>query len=143
MTTTFHIDIVSAEAQIFSGRVEHIVAAGALGELGIFPGHSPLLTSLKPGTVRIVKAPGEEEIFYISGGVLEVQPQIVTILADTVVRAADIDEAAALEAKEQAEHTLQGHKDDFDFARASGELAQAMAQLHAISKLKKKLKIDR
>lgn len=143
MAMNIHVDIVSAEAHIFSGVAERVVATGTLGELGILPRHSPLLTSLKPGQVRVVKHEGEEEVFYISGGILEVQPSMVTILADTVVRAADLDEAAALEAKEQAERILKDRKTDFDYAKASGELAQAMAQLQAISKLKKKLKIDR
>lgn len=142
MAMTIHVDIVSAEAQIFSGAAERVVAMGMLGELGILPGHTPLLTSLKPGPIRIVKREGEEEIFYISSGILEVQPHVVSILADTVMRAADLDEAAALEAKERAEQMLKDRKTDFDYARAAGELAQAMAQLQAITKLKKKLKID-
>jgi F-type H+-transporting ATPase subunit epsilon len=140
---TVHVDIVSVEAHIFSGLAERVVATGALGELGILPGHTALLTSLKPGPVRIVKSEGNEEVFYIKGGVLEVQPRIITILAETAVRAADLDEEAALEAKQQAEQALKDRKSEIDFAKASGELAQAMAQLASISKLKKQLKIDR
>jgi F-type H+-transporting ATPase subunit epsilon len=142
MTMTIHVDIVSAEAQIFSGLAERVVAMGKEGELGIHPQHSPLLTSLKPGPVRIIKHEGEEEIFYISGGILEIQPHVVTILADTVMRANDLDEAAALEAKERAEQALKDRKSEIDFAKASGELAQAMAQLASIRKLKKQLKIE-
>ena len=122
--------------------MEHIVATGAVGELGIWPRHSPLLTALKPGPIRIVKAGGEEEIFYISGGILEVQPHIVTILADTVVRAGDLDEAAAIEAKERAEQALLNKQAELDYSKATAELAQAVAQLQAIRKLKKKLHVD-
>lgn len=136
-----HVDIVSAEAQIFSGTAERLIATGIIGELGIHPGHSPLLTALKPGTVRVFKTETNEEIYYTSGGMLEVQPHMVTILADTVVRAADLDEAAALEAKENAEKALHDREDKLDFTRASSELAQAMAQLQAISKLKKRMNI--
>jgi F-type H+-transporting ATPase subunit epsilon len=142
MTITVQVDIVSVEAHIFSGLAERVVATGALGELGILPGHSPLLTSLKPGPVRIIKTEGDEEVFYIKGGVLEVQPRIITILAETAVRAADLDEEAALEAKQQAEQALKDRKSEIDFAKASGELAQAMAQLASIRKLKKQLKIE-
>lgn len=141
MPMTMHVDIVSAEAQIFSGTAERLVATGVDGELGIYPGHTALLTALKPGTVRVVRTEGNEEIYYTSGGMLEVQPHMTTILADTVVRAADLDEAAVLEAKEKAEKSLHDHEDKLNFARASSELAQAMAQLQAISKLKKKLNI--
>lgn len=143
MTMQIHVDIVSAEAQIYSGRAERVVANGALGEIGILPRHTPLLTSLKPGPIRIVKTEGDEEIFYISGGILEVQPHIVTVLADTVVRAADLDEAAALEAKELAEQMLKKQKSELDYAQATADLAQAVAQIQAIRKLKKKLKVDR
>jgi F-type H+-transporting ATPase subunit epsilon len=139
---TIHIDIVSAEAQIFSGQAESVIATGAVGELGIFPCHSPLLTTLKPGTVRVVKAPGDEEVFYTSGGILEVQPHMITVLADTVVRAADLDEEAALEAKARAEQTLQNRQMDMDYAAATAELAQAVAQIQAIRKLRKVLKVD-
>lgn len=142
MSMTIHVDIVSAEAQIFSGVAEYVVATGSLGELGIWPRHSPLLTSLKPGPIRIVKPGEEEEVFYISGGVLEVQPHMITVLADTVVRAGDLDEAAALEAKERAESALHDRQTELDYAKATAELAQAVAQLQAIRKLKKKLHVD-
>lgn len=133
------IEIVSAELMIFSGQATHVVATGLIGELGIYPGHTQLLTALKPGPVRIVKPDGEDEILYISGGILEVQPQLVSILADTVIRAADLDEMAALEAKEHAEKALIDKQSDIDYAKATVELAQAVAQLQAISKLKKRL----
>ena len=139
MTKTMRIEIVSAEVSIFSGEATHVVVTGLLGELGIYPGHAQLLTALKPGPVRIVKPDGEDEILYISGGILEVQPQIVSILADTAIRAADLDELAALEAKEHAERILSNKQADIDYAKATAELAQAVAQLQAISKLKKKL----
>lgn len=140
MSMTFHLDIVSAEANIFSGLVEMVVATGALGELGIFPGHTPLLTSLKPGFIRARKQGGEEEVFYISGGMLEVQNAIVTVLADTAVRADHLDEAAALAAKESAEKALTDKKAEFAYSRAMGELAEATAQLRAISELRKKVR---
>lgn len=139
MIKTMQIEIVSAEISIFSGEVTHIVVMGLLGELGIYPGHTQLLTALKPGPVRIVKPDGEDEILYISGGILEVQPQLVSILADTAIRAADLDELAALEAKEHAERLLSDKQADIDYAKATAELAQAVAQLQVISKLKKKL----
>jgi F-type H+-transporting ATPase subunit epsilon len=139
MIKTMQIEIVSAEISIFSGEATHIVVTGLLGELGIYPGHTQLLTALKPGPVRIVKPDGEDEILYISGGILEVQPQLVSILADTAIRAADLDELAALEAKEHAERVLSDKQADIDYAKATAELAQAVAQLQVISKLKKKL----
>jgi F-type H+-transporting ATPase subunit epsilon len=139
MIKTMQIEIVSAELMIFSGQATHVVATGLIGELGIYPGHTQLLTALKPGPVRIVKPDGEDEILYISGGILEVQPQLVSILADTVIRAADLDEMAALEAKEHAERALIDKQSDIDYAKATVEFAQAVAQLQAISKLKKRL----
>ncbi|EDP46921.1 F0F1 ATP synthase subunit epsilon [Rickettsiella grylli] len=139
MMKTMQIEIVSAEVEIFSGEATHIIAVGLLGELGIYPGHTQLLTALKPGSVRIVKPEGEDEILYISGGILEVQPQMVSILADTAIRAADLDELAVLEAKEHAEKILNDKQSDIDYAKATAELAQAVAQLQVISKLKKKL----
>lgn len=139
MTKTMQIEIVSAEVSIFSGEATHIIVTGLLGELGIYPGHTQLLTALKPGPVRIVKPDGEDEILYISGGILEVQPQLVSILADTAIRAADLDELAALAAKEHAERILSDKQADIDYAKATAELAQAVAQLQVISKLKKKL----
>jgi F-type H+-transporting ATPase subunit epsilon len=139
MPMTFHLDIVSAEDSIFSGRVEKLSATGTLGELGIFPGHTPLLTSLKPGFIRITKQNGEEEVFYISGGILEVQPTLVTVLVDTAVRADHLDEVAALEAKARAEKHLQHKTSEFEYGQAMGELAEAAGQLRAIQEARKKL----
>lgn len=138
MIKTIQVEIVSAETEIFSGQAMHIVVMGFLGELGIYPGHTQLLTALKPGPVRLVKSEGEEEVLYISGGILEVQPTLVTLLADTAVRAVDLDEMAAIEAKQRAEHLLSDKQADIDYAKATAELAQAVAQLQAIAKLKKK-----
>jgi len=138
MAMTIHVDIVSAEAAIFSGPAEMIFASGVMGDLGIMPRHAPLLTQLKPGEVRLKKEGGEEEFYYISGGMLEIQPNVVTVLADTVVRARDLDEAAALEAKERAEQALRDKSSEFEYARAQTELAEAMAQLQAIKKLRDK-----
>jgi F-type H+-transporting ATPase subunit epsilon len=135
--TVLRLDIVSAERAIFSGEVEMVFASGALGELGIAPGHAPLLTSLKPGNIRALLANKSEEVFFVSSGMLEVQPFIVTVLADTALRAADIDEAAALAAKEKAEHELANKSSNIDFARASAELAEALARLRAIKALKR------
>ena len=138
MAMTMHVDIVSAEAEIFSGTAEMVVAPAKMGEVGIFPRHTPLLTSLKPGEVRVILEGGEEQTFYVSGGILEVQPHVVTVLSDTAVRAADLDEAAALDAKRRAEEALRDRKSDIDYARAQAELAEAVAQLQAIQKLRKK-----
>lgn len=135
---TVHLDIVSAEAQLFSGLVEMVVANGAIGELGIMPGHTPLLTSLKPGLIRFVKQGGEEEVFYISGGILEVQPDAVTVLADVATRAADLDEAAAREAQERAAKILESKVAKLEYSKALAELAEATAQLRAIQQLRKK-----
>lgn len=137
---TLRLDIVSAEREIFSGHAEMVFATGALGELGIAPGHTPLLTALKAGNIRAQLPNQQEEVFYISGGMLEVQPSIVTVLADTVVRAKDIDEAAALEAKERAEKMLAEKASEIDIARATSELAEAIAQIQAVRKLKEKLR---
>ncbi|MBT0586729.1 F0F1 ATP synthase subunit epsilon [Alteromonas oceanisediminis] len=134
---TVHLDVVSAEEQIFSGLVETIQVTGSEGELGIHPGHAPLLTALKPGMVRLVKQFGEEEMIYIAGGVLEVQPDAVTVLADTAVRAEDLDEQAAEEAKRRAEEQIANPGADFDYAEAAIELAEAVAQLRLIQKLRK------
>ncbi len=140
MAMTMHVDVVSAEEEIFSGPATMLFAPGAMGDLGIMPRHAPLLTRIKPGEVRIVTEQGDEEVvLYVSGGMLEIQPEAVTILADTAQRAGDIDEAAALEAKERAEKLLSDQKDDIDYAAASAELAEAMAQLQAISRLRKKV----
>lgn len=139
VTATLRLDIVSAEKAIFSGEVTMVFATGDLGELGIAPGHTPLVTSLRPGNIRAVLVDQEEEVFYVKGGMLEVQPYIVTVLADTIVRAKDIDEAAALEAKAKAEQVLSEKGTEIDFARASSELAEAIAQIRAVQKLKKQL----
>jgi F-type H+-transporting ATPase subunit epsilon len=142
-TATLHLDIVSAEKQIFSGEVQMIFVTGKEGELGIAPGHSQLLTALKPGYVRILLPHQEEEVFYISGGMLEVQPYIVSVLADTAMRASDIDEAAAIAAKEQAEKILAGKTSVIDVAKATVELAEITAQIRAIQRLKKQARGER
>ncbi len=136
MAMTIHCDIVSAEEAIFSGLVEMLVATGDIGELGVSYGHAPLLTALKPGPVRIVKQGGDEEVYYVSGGFLEVQPGVVSILADTALRAGDVDEAAAEEARKEAEHALANQSGDFDYGRASSQLAEAAAQLATLRKMK-------
>lgn len=141
MGMTMHVDIVSLESTIFSGRAEALFVTGTLGELGIYPGHAQLLSSIKPGQIRVSKSNGEEEIYYVSGGLLEVQPTTATILADTVVRASDIDEAQAIEAKERAEKQLAGKQSNIDYAKAAAELAQALAQIRTIQKLRKKYKV--
>jgi F-type H+-transporting ATPase subunit epsilon len=139
MAMTIHCDIVSAETEIFSGLVEILVAAGAEGDLGICYGHAPLLTSLQPGPVRIKKQSGEEEIYYVSGGFLEVQPHTITVLADTALRAGDMDEAAALEAKQAAVQALQNQSGDVDYSRAAVQLAEAAAQLRTLQAIRKKM----
>lgn len=138
MAMTVHCDIVSAEEKIFSGLVELVVAAGIMGDLGITPGHAPLLTELQPGSIRIKKQNGEQEVYYVSGGHLEVQPNIVTILADTVVRAGDVDEAAAIEAKKRAKEALEDQSGELDYSRAAAELAEAVARLRTIQQLRDK-----
>ena len=137
MAMTFHLDVVSAEQQMFSGTVQSIQVSGSEGELGIRPNHAPLLTAIKPGMVRIVKEHGEEEIIYISGGVLEVQPGATTVLADTAIRGEELDVARALEAKRKAEEHMNGSHGDVDFALASAELAKAIAKLRVIELIKK------
>ena len=136
MAMTIHCDIVSAEQEIFSGLVEMLVASGEIGELGVTYGHAPLLTSLVPGPVRVVTQSGEEEIFYVSGGFLEVQPGVVSILADTAMRADDMDEAAAEEARQEAEQALANQSGEFDYGRASARLAEAAAQLATLRKMR-------
>jgi len=138
MPITFQLDIVSAEKSIFSGSVDSLVATGELGELGINPGHAPLLTSLKPGTVRVTDHEGNEESYYVSGGMLEVQPHVTTILADTASRAADVDEAAAIEAKEAAEAAMADQNSEIEYSRAAVELAEAVAQLRTLQSIRKK-----
>ena len=139
MSMTIHCDIVSAEEAIFSGLAEMVIATGALGDLGIGYGHAPLLTSLEPGPVRVITQNGEEEVYYVSGGFLEVQPGTISILADTAIRAHDIDEAAAAEAQKEAEHALANQSGDFDYGRAAAQLAAAAAQMRAIRQIRKKM----
>ncbi len=139
MTQVVRVDIVSAEKSIFSGEAEMVVATGVQGELGVVPGHAPLLTMLKPGEVRVTKQFGDVELYYISGGFLEVQPHRVTVLADEAVRADSLNEAEALKAKERAEEALKNRDADFDYSKAAAELARAAAQISAIKKLRKKL----
>ncbi len=138
MAITVHCDIVSAEAEIFSGLVEMVVAHGSLGDLGIALGHAPLITDLKPGPIRVIKQNGETEVFYISGGFLEVQPNMVKVLADTVLRAADLDEVAAQESLKAAEKALHERGADFDYSAASARLAEAAAQLRTLQQVRKK-----
>ena len=140
MASTIRCDIVSAEAEIFHGEAELVVATGELGELGIAPKHAPLITRLKPGQVRVILENGDEQFFYVSGGILEVQPQVVTVLADTAIRAKDLDEAAAGKAKAEAEKLLANRTDAMEIAEAQAQLAQAVAQLQALERLRKNLK---
>jgi F-type H+-transporting ATPase subunit epsilon len=138
MANTIHVDVVSAEASIFSGEAEFVVLPGVMGELGIFPKHTPLITQIKAGAVRI-KVPGqaEEQVVFVQGGFLEVQPDIVTVLSDTAIRAKDLDEAKALEAKAAAEEAMQNKTSKEEIARAESELAGALAQLAAIRRLRR------
>ena len=139
MAKTLHVDIVSAEQQIFSGEAERVIAPGEAGELGILPEHMPLLTRIKPGIVRILPVGGgEEEVIYVSGGMMEVQPNRVTVLADTSVRAHDLDEAKALEAERLAKEALTNRTGSMEIAKAQAELAEAVAQLSAIRKLRQR-----
>ena len=135
---TVHLDVVSAEEQIFSGRVESLQVSGDAGELGIMPGHAALLTSIKPGMVRLVKQNGEEEIIFLSGGILEVQPSLVNILADVAIRGGDLDEEAAVEAKRLAEENINNHSGEMDYAEAAKQLANAVAQLRVLEMVRKK-----
>lgn len=139
MAITVHCDIVSAEAEVFSGLVEMVVATGHLGDLGIAPGHAPLLTDLKPGPIRVIKQNGEEEIYYLSGGFLEVQPSQIKVLADSALRADDVNEAAALEVKKAAEQMMTNKSSDFDYSRAKTQLAEAVAQLRTLEQIRRKL----
>lgn len=138
--STIRVDIVSAESEIFRGEAQLVVASGEMGELGIAPRHAPLITRLKPGQVRVLLPSGEEQFFYISGGILEVQPQVVTVLADTAIRAKDLDEASAQKAKVEAERILANRTDSMEVAEAQAQLAQAVAQLQALERLRKNLK---
>ena len=134
---TIHVDIVSAEGEIFSGEASMVFAPATMGEIGIAPRHAPLLTTLKPGEVRVQTPGGEEQFFYVSGGAIEVQPHLVTVLADTALRAKDLDEAAALEAKERAEEALRDRGSAIEVAEMQAELARAAAQIKMIEKLRK------
>lgn len=135
-----HLDIVSAEEEIFSGNVKNVIAAAMMGEVGIYPKHTPMITPLKPGEVKIITEQDEEMLFFISGGVIEVQPDIVTVLADTAIRGEDLDEAKAEESKKRAEEALADKSDNIDAAKALAELAQAAAQLKMIETIRKKAK---
>lgn len=135
-----HLDIVSAEEEIFSGNVKNIIAAAIMGEVGIYPKHTPMITPLKPGEVKIITEQDEEMLFFISGGVIEVQPEIVTVLADTAIRGEDLDEVKAEESKKRAEEALADKSDNIDAAKALAELAQAAAQLKMIETIRKKAK---
>ena len=138
--TTIRCDIVSAEAEIFHGEATLVIATGEQGELGIAPRHAPLITRLKPGHVEVIQENGERQSFYVSGGILEVQPQVVTVLADTAARADDLDEAAARTAKEEAEKALEDRTDEMEVAEAQAKLAEAMAQLQALERMRRNLK---
>ena len=140
MAITVHVEVVSAEEEIYSGLAQMLYVVGELGEMGVAPGHAPLLTSLKPGIVRVIKQNDQEELIYISGGMLEVQPSYVTILADTAIRASDLDEAAAIDAKKRAQEKLASKQIEIDYSKALIELAEATAQLRAIQQLRKKAK---
>jgi F-type H+-transporting ATPase subunit epsilon len=137
MAMTIHVDVVSAEEMIFSGLAQFVVLPGEAGELGIMPGHMPLMTRIKPGAVRVQMQDGKEELIFVAGGLLEVQPNLVTVLADTAIRGADLDQAKALEAKKLAEEAMVNRGSEMDYARAQVELAEAIAQLAAIDKLRK------
>jgi F-type H+-transporting ATPase subunit epsilon len=136
MTTTIRCDIVSAEAEIFHGTATLVVASGEMGELGIAPRHAPLITRLKPGYVRVIAEGVEDQFFYVSGGILEVQPQVVTVLADTAIRAKDLDEVAAMAAKKAAEEAMQNKTSREEIAQAEAELSIAVAQIEAIRKMR-------
>lgn len=138
MANTMQVDVVSAEAQIFSGQAEFVALPGEAGELGIYPRHTPLITRIRPGAVRIQTAGGGEEFVFVAGGILEVQPNGVTVLADTAIRGSDLDEAKALEAKKQAEELMLNKESKMDYAKAQAEMAAAIAQLAAIQKLRSK-----
>jgi F-type H+-transporting ATPase subunit epsilon len=137
---TMQLNIVSAEGELFSGDVSSVMVTGQRGEIGVHPGHTALITPIKPGQVTAKDSKGEDLVFYISGGMLEVQPAVVTVLADTALRAQDLDEAAAERAKQQAQEVLNQKKTDIDYATATAELAQAVAQLRAIQEIRKHLK---
>ena len=139
MAMTIHLDVVSAEESIFSGLAEFVAAPAKMGEIGIYPRHAPLITNIKAGALR-VKVPdqAEETLIFVSGGILEVQPGVITVLADTAIRGADLDQAKAEEARRAAEEAIKNHASDIDYAKAQAELAEAVAQLQAIERLRKK-----
>ena len=138
MSMTMHVNIVSAEQEIYSGTVTQVFAPAEMGEVGVMPRHAPMLSTLKPGVVRVILQEGEEETFYVSGGILEIQPHVVTILSDTALRAAEIDEAAALEAKSRAEAAMKDKASDMDYAKAKTALIEAVAQIETLKKIRKK-----
>jgi len=138
MAMTVQCNIVSAEREIFAGLVEMVIVTGSLGDLGIAYGHAPLLTGVKPGPVRVIKQNGDEEVFYVSGGFLEVQPYQITVMADTALRAGDMDEAKALEAQQHAQQQLANQSSEIDFQRAAIQLAEASAQLRTLQTIRKK-----
>ncbi len=138
MAMTMHVNIVSAEQEIYSGTVTQVFAPAEMGEVGVMPRHAPMLSTLKPGVVRVILQDGEEETFYVSGGILEIQPHVITILSDTALRADDIDEAAALEAKARAEAAMKDKASDMDYVKAKTVLIEAVAQIEALKKLRKK-----
>jgi F-type H+-transporting ATPase subunit epsilon len=137
MAMTIHVDVVSAEEMIFSGLAQFVVLPGEAGELGIMPGHMPLMTRIRPGAVRVQTQEGKEELIFVAGGLLEVQPGLVTVLADTALRGTDLDQAKAMEAKKLAEEAMVNRGSEMDYARAQVELAEAIAQLAAIDRLRK------
>ena len=137
MATTMQVNIVSAEGEIFSGTADMVVAPAKLGEVGVAPGHTPMITQLNPGEVRVQAEGQEEQHIFVSGGMLEVQPKVLTVLADTAIRASDLDEAAAIEAKQRAEEALADRQESMDYARAQSELAEAIAQLQMIRRMKR------
>ncbi len=138
MAMTMHVNIVSAESEIYSGTVTQVFAPAEMGEVGVMPRHAPMLSTLKAGVVRVIPQDGEEQTFFVSGGILEIQPHVVTILSDTALRATDIDEAAALEAKSRAEAAMKDKASDMDYAKAKSELIEAVAQIEALKKIRKK-----
>lgn len=139
MAMTIHVDVVSAEGEIFSGTAEEVFVPAEMGEIGVMPRHTPLISRLKPGEVRVKLAEGGDEAsVFVSGGMVEIQPHVVTVLADTGIRAQDLDEAKALEAKKRAEEAMQGQEDSIEFAKARSELVEAMAQLALLEELRKR-----
>lgn len=137
MAHSIQCEIVSAERSIFSGTVSELIAAGVMGDLGVLPGHSPLLTELKPGPLRVFDEDGEEQLYYVAGGFLEVQPDVVSVLADSAVRARDLDEAEAEAAREQAQKSIDDQQTDLDYTRAAAELAEAVAKLRTLDQLRR------